>query len=144
MVTKTTSEKARKKIRKIERRYNRLYSNLYEGIDDDTYGILVEMPIGCFTECVPRDKTGTKIRWNALLDEYRQNFQHCGDAYGVIVDPEVIYYGMRISDWVNLREALIFMMTKYWIGVPKDWGERPVAVQKRLDEAIARNTKKAK
>jgi len=140
MTKKTMSEKARQKIQKIKQKY----SNLYKGVGDEDFQILAKMPIGCFNECVPRDCTRTKIRWNTLLDEYGMNFQHCGDVYHVIVDHEVIHYGMRIRDWVNLREALTFMMTKYWIGVPKDWGERPAAVQKRLDEAIARNTKETK
>ena len=136
------------------------YSVLYKQLDEEARAQLKEMPVGCFSELVPDDSTGTKLRWDRSIAALGGNFRHCADIYDAIMQYEVLWYNepwspcgnnvvptpviLSVADWVNLREVLTFMMTKYWIGVPKDWGQRPAAVQKRLDEAIARNTENRK
>jgi hypothetical protein len=57
-------------------------------------------------------------------------------VYYAIVEMDIFTYKcVSLADWVNLRDAMTFMMTKYWIGTPKDWGEPPKAVAKRYKAA---------
>ena len=135
-----------KRQRKAKWQYSDLYSR---GVDEAGMQQLRHMPIGCFTEMLMDDHTGTKERWQmCLATPMAQSCRNCADIYTAIRNYEVLLreknnyrHYLTLADWVNLRDALTYMMWRYWIGVPPSFGERPAAVQKELDELIARHQK---
>ena len=140
-----------------QRKARRKYSVLYGELDTWAEFELQQMPIGVFVEMIPEDHTVTKCRFCQLYEllkrvatkpNYEEPMENCLMVYRMIVNYGILLFdeecSISVTDWVNLRDVLTLMMTKYWIGVPKDWGKRPAAVQKRLDEAIARYTEVVK
>ena len=119
------------------------YSNLYADISDASRGLLDEIPVHVLLGILPDDHTGTPARWAQFIDDESRNsyFETCLDVYNKIRSYGVLgdrYHALTVADWVNLREALTYLMWRYWIAVPKSFGERPAAVQEELDALIAR------
>ena len=134
-----------KRQQKAHWRYSTIRKNR-KGPDDEAVKQLAAMPVGCFTEMIPDDHTGTKKRWELFLaaPDNASRYRNCLGLKGVIMSYGVLRWKdgrhrLTIADWVNLRHVLERMLINYWIGVPRDWGARPPAVQKRLQEAIERN-----
>ena len=111
---------------------------LYSELDDKAIDTLKSMPVECFIDLLPDDHTGTKGRFVEAWKRYGDAVQDCYALYKFIVQYEVLQYMppfevkgqsiipnrtvimLTVADWVNLRDALTLMMTKYWIGLPED------------------------
>ena len=133
-------------MNKKQRKATQKYSSLYSELTEIMQARLEAMPVGCFTECIPDDHTGTKKQWKNFAAVYCGGDSGCLPVYklirsmGVLADTHAqACERLTVADWVNLRDVLTLMMTKYWIGVPSDWGEIPSAVEQRYQEAIKRN-----